>query len=688
MEWCTSVRRRLAAWRGALAFVAVLLPAAQAAAADVVQDAPSGAPVAAPPSTPAPAHSISAELMKAIRAATFEVVLKKPQTDELQYDRPPPLDLLPFSIRNDKYESIGTAFAFAPGKFITAAHVATSVSGSMWGSPALRDAKGNVYPIDKVSRFSLDRDFMVFSAAGAPQVAPLPTSTSFQVDTPVIAVGNALGEGIVARDGTLTSETPEEQDGRWKWLRFSAPASPGNSGGPLLDAEGHVIGVILRKSANENLNYALPIEQVLSAPEKASIDARYNIGLAFLTAHRTVQVQAAFDLPLPMAEFDRKFIALENQRVVAQMHQLLQESAADVFPRGKSGRMLSEPFLTTNPALLTQQSDGRWDVPRTAAGNTTSLGGDGFVWVNVQAGGPVFRIHYPDNLDVAKSRGDSKLLIEQLLKGLAFVRNVGSERVRVTSMGKAARTGVFKDEFGRQWQEWRYPLLYSDATLVAMVLPVPDGYVGFERTSNPRNLDHVAEELRMTTNFFVTPYVGTLPQWRSFLSAKSALPESFTKWQAALDPAGEVSLQLPRLAVKVNKDVLNLSERSQLVIHPGTLMDGDHAAWDVLAVEFNLESRRSASLVAVRRARPADDASDGANRRWMNMTQQSGPYAGRPMRDAQSFWVSRVLSPGDAPLTDAPFLYDVAYITPTIVVQGEVARAAPHLAEIFTVREK
>src|SRR6478752_6211773 len=134
--------------------------------------------------------------MKSIRAATFEVVLKKPQTDPLQYDRPPPLDLLPFSIRNDKYESLGTAFAIAPGKFITAAHVATSVSGSMWGTPALRDARGNVYPIDKVLRFSLDRDFMVFTATGAPQVAPLPTSTSFQFDTQVLAVGNALGDGI------------------------------------------------------------------------------------------------------------------------------------------------------------------------------------------------------------------------------------------------------------------------------------------------------------------------------------------------------------------------------------------------------------------------------------------------------------------------------------------------------------
>jgi hypothetical protein len=69
--------------------------------------------------------------------------------------------------------------------------------------------------------------------------------------------GNALGEGIIIRDGLYTSDTPEEREGRWKWIRFSAAASPGNSGGPLVDRKGRVIGVVLRKSPSENLNVAV-----------------------------------------------------------------------------------------------------------------------------------------------------------------------------------------------------------------------------------------------------------------------------------------------------------------------------------------------------------------------------------------------------------------------------------------------
>ncbi|MEJ0100316.1 MAG: trypsin-like peptidase domain-containing protein [Pseudomonadota bacterium] len=640
------------------------------------------------PALTAPA-GLSAELMKTIRAATFEVVLKKPETDPLQYDKPPPLDLLPFTQRSDKYESIGTAFAIAPGKFVTAAHVTNVASGSLWGIPALRDAQGKVYPIDKVSRFSLDRDFIVFTATGVPQVAPLQTSTDYHFDTPVFAVGNALGQGIVVRDGTLTSETPEEQDGRWKWLRFSAPASPGNSGGPLLDAQGRVIGLISRKSANENLNFALPIAAVLNAPDnKASIDVRYTASLPIFTTHRSEKLEAGFDLPLSFADFDRQLLTITNQRVEAAQRQLLQDSVADVFPRGKSGHLLADPFLGTNPGFITQQSDGSWDVPRGSSGTSTPLGTDGYVWVNGQATSPMFHIHYASDVDVAKGRGDSKLLIEQLLKGMTLKRAVGSESVRLTSMGSAGKPEEVKDGFGRVWQVWRCPMLYADSTFMLMALPVPDGYVGFARLSSEQAVARIGAEMRLVADFLQVPYTGTLAQWRGFLADTHLRPESFGKWQASLDLAGEVSLDLPRLAVKVNKEVLNLTERSELRILPGTLLDGEHPAWDVLAVQISLEPRRSASLVAVRRARPASDAGEATLTRWNNMMQLAGQYAGKPMRDPQNFWVRKVAGADGTAATDARFFYDLSYETPTLAVQGEVLRAGSRLAEIFTVREK
>jgi len=68
-----------------------------------------------------------------------------------------------------------------------------------------------------------------------------------KLDEVVFAVGNALGEGVVIRDGLLNIETPENQDGRWNCCASPPPHRHGNSGGPLLDAEGRVLGVVTRK---------------------------------------------------------------------------------------------------------------------------------------------------------------------------------------------------------------------------------------------------------------------------------------------------------------------------------------------------------------------------------------------------------------------------------------------------------
>jgi hypothetical protein len=57
--------------------------------------------------TVAQAESLTAEARQAVRAATLEVVLPKADSDTLSYEKPLPLDLIPYIIRNDHYWSIG-----------------------------------------------------------------------------------------------------------------------------------------------------------------------------------------------------------------------------------------------------------------------------------------------------------------------------------------------------------------------------------------------------------------------------------------------------------------------------------------------------------------------------------------------------------------------------------------------------
>jgi serine protease Do len=266
----------------------------------------------------ASAATLDASLLPRVRAATFEVVAAKADESKVVYEKPLPLDQIPFQQRNDKYRSVGTAFAIGGGRFVTAMHVFIDGIDSLQGPLSLRDEQGHVFAIDKVVSFSPQEDFVAFSLVKAPEVQPLEIERDAPLNESVFAVGNALGTGVVIRDGLYTSDTPEEEQGRWKWMRFSAPASPGNSGGPLIDDKGKVIGVVLRKSPNENLNFALPIGRVLDASDKqAAIDLPQRFNPSFSSEMHSGRLQTTVNLPLTYAAFIARIAQLTNEAVQA-----------------------------------------------------------------------------------------------------------------------------------------------------------------------------------------------------------------------------------------------------------------------------------------------------------------------------------------------------------------------------------
>jgi len=87
-------------------------------------------------------------------------------------------------------------------------------------------------------------------------------STRPKLGTPVMAIGSPLG-----LDGTVTLGVVSgfrSLDGS-DYVQFSAPISPGNSGGPVIDAEGEVVAVASAKLVGtgvEALSLAIPVQVV------------------------------------------------------------------------------------------------------------------------------------------------------------------------------------------------------------------------------------------------------------------------------------------------------------------------------------------------------------------------------------------------------------------------------------------
>ena len=77
----------------------------------------------------------------------------------------------------------------------------------------------------------------------------------------VLAIGNPMGFAGALTTGVIHSIGPIPGMGRRSWIRATARLAPGNSGGPLADAEGRVIGI--NTAIVNGLGLAVPSADVL-----------------------------------------------------------------------------------------------------------------------------------------------------------------------------------------------------------------------------------------------------------------------------------------------------------------------------------------------------------------------------------------------------------------------------------------
>jgi serine protease Do len=144
----------------------------------------------------------------------------------------------------------------ADGLILTNAHVARAADArvELWD--------GRRFEARVVSRDSR-RDLAALRiAAGGLEAATPGDSAALHPGELVMAIGNPLGFVGALSTGVVHSIGPLRGMGNQRWIRASVRLAPGNSGGPLANARGEVIG----------LNTAIVNGLGVAAPISASID--------------------------------------------------------------------------------------------------------------------------------------------------------------------------------------------------------------------------------------------------------------------------------------------------------------------------------------------------------------------------------------------------------------------------------
>ena len=149
--------------------------------------------------------------------------------------------------------SAGTGFIIAKeGYIITNQHV---IDGANKIAILTYDKK--VVPVSLVLE-DKKRDIALLKAEGNYNAVELANSDDLQVGRKVIAIGNPLGLSFSVTEGIISALHRKGPNGLEEYIQTDVSLNPGNSGGPLIDTSGKVIGVNNFKVGNaDNLGFAL-----------------------------------------------------------------------------------------------------------------------------------------------------------------------------------------------------------------------------------------------------------------------------------------------------------------------------------------------------------------------------------------------------------------------------------------------
>jgi len=143
--------------------------------------------------------------------------------------------------------------------------------------------------------------------AGVSEVTPAAFGDSdlMKVGDPVVAIGNALGEGNSLTSGVISAKNKSVQidNVTYNALQTSAAINPGNSGGALVNKYGEVIGInsaklgssISTDTSVEGIGYAIPSNQVKTIVEELMGPAKPMLGISGNTINSAQAAQ--YNLP-------------------------------------------------------------------------------------------------------------------------------------------------------------------------------------------------------------------------------------------------------------------------------------------------------------------------------------------------------------------------------------------------------
>jgi hypothetical protein len=361
-----------------------------------------------------------------------------------------------------------------------------------------------------------------------------------------------------------------------------------------------------------------------------------------------------------------------------------------IFPNSAaSTQLLNASYHAVMPGIIAKGEDGQWDMHTASKTNNGDLGNNGTIAYGTLGNSLMLYVQKPDDIPLETFYRDSKAQMDLLLRGIAIYRPVGVEKIKITSVGKAAQDETFVDAYQRRWmvRVWNVP--YNDQQMVLFALPVPGGIAGMLRmVPTFRTVGHVGD-LRALADFFYVSYYGTLAQWRELLAQRDRLPPVFHTLTIDFEYSRHFRYASKRVAFSYSPEQMQIGPRSDMELRFAYFREDGKIVWDVSRVIVGEDRDRATYFSVNRDLRPPNELSDKLRARWEKIAQRRHPYNRTAFFDDKRTLIGDVYvsTLRQDQVAAAPLLYTTFYGTDGNVDQRQVESKLKGFIDNLSVRE-
>ena len=575
---------------------------------------------------------LSAKTLSLVQNAVFEVVLEKPTEDATVYEKELNWDFVPYVIRNDKYYSIGTAFAVSPTELVTAFHVIDLGSDSMvFKKYHIRDSQGNVYEVDQVTGGSNEKDYLIFTVKGKKFDSFFQFEKNFKAGDTVFSIGNALGEGVVVRNGLILGTIPEEDSGRWNLLKSSADGNPGNSGGPLVTQDGKVAGVVI--SLKENILYSVPSEVILGG-SRSELPYRQKYGVSHLILANKLNVTFEFQAQLPdnYAKIRELICEAYQKHYVNAMTTLFKE-APEYITGPNNAFLLNSSLSSIFPEVsFVDRNDDNWKLSGLDKKNF-SLDDDGRLFFASVSGFSFYKIKRPLSVSVEEICTNPKYIMDLILRNIRTERSLwGNDKYRILSYGEPSSIGSFRDALGRTWISAYWTINFDDEVQIMYILPLPNGPAIVTTRQDSSSLRVYEWDLHKICDHLFAAYDGSFEEWGNYIALKQFIPD-FLKdirfdWKSTEQ---SFSFSNGPMSMSADKQVFEWNARSELFLAHSWYKINGKTEFGVRKITLNRDQRGKEYAIFYRNIKPDPKLGTNAMENWNDLTAAKYPFDEKPV---------------------------------------------------------